>query len=102
LQYCLSKVFGLDAAFPSFPAFDSTVQSHVPPPKKQDAEGDIAYENDEDETKKGFRGLKRLGVAAGRDLKHYPLKVDSLTANDADNLVKILTELPRPTYIMCK
>ncbi|KAM3577368.1 hypothetical protein VYU27_000798 [Nannochloropsis oceanica] len=67
-----------------------------------DANGDIAYKNDEDATKRGFQGLKELGDAAGIEMKHYPLKVDSLTASDADNLVEILTGLPRPTYIMCK
>ena len=46
--------------------------------------------------------MKELGDAAGIEMKHYPLKVDSLTASDADNLVEILTGLPRPTYIMCK
>lgn len=46
--------------------------------------------------------MKELGDAAGIEMKHYPVKVDSLMASDADKLVKILTELPRPTYIMCK
>jgi len=62
----------------------------------------MAYESDADDTKKGFQGLKEVGLAAGIGMKHYPLKVESLTAKDADKLVKILTELPRPTYIMCK
>lgn len=59
----------------------------------------MAYESGDEEQKVGFEELDRLGVAGGIVLKHYPLRVDSLSQDDAEEVLKLLADLPRPTYI---
>lgn len=71
---------------------------HTPIPKQT---RERTWSGDE-EQKVGFQELDRLGLAGGIVLKHYPLHVESLSEGDADEIMKLLADLPRPTYIMCK
>ena len=77
--------------------------------------GDVAYyqggggEHDEEvkdvlgETKPtiGFRPLSALGLAGGILIKHFPLDTDSLSPEDAEEVVEMLADLPRPITIVC-
>lgn len=51
---------------------------------------------------KGFRPLSALGLAGGILIKHFPLDMKSLSPEDADEVVEMLADLPRPTTIVCK
>jgi protein tyrosine phosphatase (PTP) superfamily phosphohydrolase (DUF442 family) len=63
----------------------------------------VAYDESGDEEQKvGFQELDRLGLAGGIVLKHYPLCVNSLTQDDTEEVINLLADLPRPTYIMCR
>jgi len=62
----------------------------------------VAYESGDEEQKVGFQELDRLGLAEGIVLKHYLLRVNSLTQDDAEGVVNLMADLPRPTYIMCR
>lgn len=62
----------------------------------------MAYESGEAEKEKGFQELDRLGLAGGIILKQDPLRIESLSSGDADEVTAILADLPRPAYIMCR
>jgi hypothetical protein len=80
--------------------------------------GDVAYyqgpgggAGEEEEVKdilgekapaEGFRPLSALGLAGGILIKHCPLDMKSLSPEDADEVVEMLADLPRPTTIICK
>lgn len=62
----------------------------------------MAYQSGDEEQKMGFQELDCLGLAGGIVLKHYPLHVESLSREDAEEIISLLADLPRPTYIMCR
>lgn len=84
-----------------FPSFYSFFLHHTN--SKTDEGEDVAYYESGDEVQKmGFQELDRLGLAGGIVLRHYPLHVESLSEGDAEEVMKLLADLPRPTYIMCR
>lgn len=50
----------------------------------------------------GFRPLSALGLAGGVLIKHCPLDMKSLSPEDADEVIEMIANLPRPTTIVCK
>ena len=81
--------------------FSLSVFFNTPNTQTDEAE-DVAYESGEEEQKVGFQELDCLGLAGGIVLKHYPLQMESLSDEDAEEIMKLLADLPRPTYIMCR
>ncbi len=68
----------------------------------QDARAGEAAATTTTTTGQGFKALDALGLAGGIVLKHIPLKVNHLSPADAEEVLRVLEDLPRSTHIMCK